>query len=323
MNISVSGLTKRYGSTLSIDELSFDVPEGSITGLLGPNGAGKSTTIRILTGLSRATAGRATIGGLDVQREHAAIRRRLGYLPELAPAYPEMSVEGFLEFMAGAKGLTGADARAEVARVLGFLDLARWRARLIRNLSKGTRQRVGIAQAFLGRPALAILDEPTAGLDPAQILEVRELLRSMRGECTIFLSTHILPEVEVTCDRAVIINQGRLMASGTIDELRAGPGGDGRETVIATMRGDMSAALSLVARACPGVEISAEALEEGRFVFHAAGPAGEVAWRGKMARALAECGDLLTLESRKPSLEDIYLRAVRQEQERFHAPVPA
>jgi len=317
LKIEVQELTKRYGATLSIDGLSFVVPEGEIAGLLGPNGAGKSTTIRILTGLARATGGSAKIGGLDVQHDHARIRARLGYLPELAPAYPEMTVEGFLLFVAGAKGMRGSEADAEVRRVLGFLDLRRWAPRLIRNLSKGTRQRVGIAQALLGRPSLVILDEPTAGLDPAQIQEVRALLKSLRGECTIFLSTHILPEVELTCDRVVIITGGRLMCTGTVEELRHGSVGDGRDVVAAQVRGPQDKLLEAVRAACPDVSVSVTPGEGEAFALSGSGPIGDLAWRARFSAAIIGAGgELHSLEVHKPTLEEIYLRAVRQDQER-------
>lgn len=317
MKIEVHELTKRYGATLSIDGLSFDVPEGEIAGLLGPNGAGKSTTIRILTGLARASGGSAKIGGLDVQHDHAKIRARLGYLPELAPAYPDMTVESFLLFVAGAKGMRGSEADVEVRRVLGFLDLRRWAPRLIRNLSKGTRQRVGIAQSLLGRPSLVILDEPTAGLDPAQIQEVRALLKSLRGECTIFLSTHILPEVELTCDRVVIITGGRLMCAGTVDELRHGPAGDGRDAVTAQVRGPQEKLIEAARAACPDANITTTPGEGETFVLTASAPAGDAAWRSRLAAAIIGAGgELHSLEVHKPTLEEIYMRAVRQDQER-------
>ncbi len=311
MRIEVSGLTKRYGSTLSINGLSFSVPEGCIAGLLGPNGAGKSTTIRILTGLARATAGRASIGGHDVQREHAAIRPRLGYLPEMAPTYPEMTVEGFLGFMAGTKGLRGREADAEVARVLALLDLRAWGPRLIRNLSKGTRQRVGIAQALVGRPSLVILDEPTAGLDPAQIQEVRHFLSTLRGQCTIFLSTHFLPEVELSCDRVVVLNRGRLVISGTLDELRHAPGGDAGMLVEIECTGDQAAILAALEASCPGV-VFTHAQDPGGLLRITGRGGGEgAAWRSGAARAIVGAGGgLLQIAVRRPTLEEIYLRAV-------------
>ncbi len=310
VRIDVSGLTKRYGSTLSIDDVSFEVPEGSIAGLLGPNGAGKSTTIRILTGLSRASGGRAAIGGFDVQRQHDSIRPRLGFLPEMAPSYPEMTVEGFLGFMAGTKGLRGRDADAEVARVLALLDLRAWGPRLIRNLSKGTRQRVGIAQALVGRPSLVILDEPTAGLDPAQIQEVRQFLATLRGQCTIFLSTHILPEVELSCDRVVVLNRGRLVLSGTLEELRRSPGGDAAGHVEIHCTGPRQAIEEALGAACPGIAFSVRTGSAGLLVVTARADGGD-SWRPAAVRAIVTAGgDVSLLEVRRPSLEEIYLRAV-------------
>jgi ABC-2 type transport system ATP-binding protein len=219
--IEVQGLTKRYGELVAVSDLTFKVEPGRIWGLLGPNAAGKTTTMRILTGYLPATSGRATVAGFDVFDQPDAVKRSIGYLPEIVPLYMDMTVSAYLGFVAEIKQVPKAKRKAAVERVLesaGLRDVAR---RLVRNISRGFKQRVGIAQAMIHDPKVLILDEPTIGLDPGQIREIRELIRGLRGEHTILLSTHILPEVTQVCDGVVIINQGRLMASGSLADLAA------------------------------------------------------------------------------------------------------
>jgi ABC-2 type transport system ATP-binding protein len=220
--IHVSNLTKYYGDYAAIQDVSFDVPRGQIVGFLGPNGAGKTTTMRILAGFLTATSGRATIDGLDVFWQPLAVRRRIGYMPENCPLYPEMRVNEYLHFRAGIKGMHGRLRRQRLDYVVERCWLTDVRRQLIGTLSKGYRQRVGLADALLADPPVLILDEPTAGLDPAQIRETRKLIRELGQEHTLLLSTHILPEVEMTCERFIIINQGRLAASGLLSELCSG-----------------------------------------------------------------------------------------------------
>src|SRR5512137_434960 len=217
--IEVQSLTKKYGEILAVKDLTFAVESGRIWGLLGPNGAGKTTTMRILTGYLPATSGQAKVAGHDVFNEPEAVKRAIGYLPEVVPLYQDMTVAGYLAFVAEIKQVPKAKRKAAVDRVIQAAGLKDVRGRLIRNISRGFKQRVGIAQAMINDPQVLILDEPTIGLDPAQIMEIRELIRSLRGEHTILLSTHILPEVTQICDGVVIINQGRLMASGSLEEL--------------------------------------------------------------------------------------------------------
>jgi ABC-2 type transport system ATP-binding protein len=219
--IHVSNLTKYYGDYPAIRAVSFDVPRGQVVGFLGPNGAGKTTTMRILAGFMTATSGRATIDGLDVFWRPVEVRRRIGYLPENCPLYPEMRVVEYLRFRAGIKGLHGGAARRRIGYVLGRCWLTGVSRQLIGTLSKGYRQRVGLADALLADPPVLILDEPTAGLDPAQIRETRKLIRELGEQHTMLLSTHILPEVEMTCDRVIIINRGEVAAEGMLDDLRA------------------------------------------------------------------------------------------------------
>jgi ABC-2 type transport system ATP-binding protein len=217
--ICVENLTKEYGDVRAIDRLSFEVFEGEVLGFLGPNGAGKTTTMRILTCFFPPTSGRATVAGFDVVEEPDEVRRVIGYLPEGVPLYREMTVTSALDFIAHAKGFNPDARRRYVDAAIEETGLGAVRGRMIGHLSKGFRQRVGLAQAILGEPKVLILDEPTAGLDPRQITEVRALIRNMAGRRTVILSTHILPEVQVTCSRVAIINEGRIAASGTPEKL--------------------------------------------------------------------------------------------------------
>lgn len=219
--IEVRHLTKRFPGVIAVDDLSFDVRRGEIVGFLGPNGAGKTTTLRILCGYLPATAGEVRVAGYDVFRDSLEVRRRLGYLPENCPLYPEMRVIEYLRFRARLKGLSGRRMRERVEAVMRLCGLDGAGRRLIGELSKGFRQRVGLADALVHEPELLILDEPTLGLDPNQIREVRRLIRDLAERHTILLSTHILQEVEMTCRRVLIIHRGRLVAADTPDNLRA------------------------------------------------------------------------------------------------------
>lgn len=219
--IEVEHLSKIYGATPAIQDVSFAVERGEILGFLGPNGAGKTTTMRILTGYLPATTGTARVAGFDVHEDSMAVRKRIGYLPETPPLYPEMTVEGFLNFVARIKGVPAGDRPTRVQSALTRCNLLEKRHVLIRKLSKGFRQRVGIAQAIVHDPPAIVLDEPTVGLDPRQIIDVRNLIKSLAGDHTIILSTHILPEASMTCSRIAIINKGRVVATNTPDQLVA------------------------------------------------------------------------------------------------------
>jgi len=219
--IAVDHLTKKYGDLTAVRDLSFKVEKGKIWGLLGPNAAGKTTTMRILTGFLPATEGRASVGDFDVFEQPNEAKKILGYLPEVLPLYPDMTVTEYLEFVAAIKKVPAAQRKESVAKAVKVSGLESVKGRLIKNISRGYKQRVGIAQALVHDPLVLILDEPTIGLDPAQIIEIRSLIKSLRGEHTIILSTHILPEVTQTCDGVVIINEGRLMASGSLEDLTA------------------------------------------------------------------------------------------------------
>src|SRR5436190_2240353 len=210
--IEVLNLTKRYGRVTAVEDVSFRVERGDILGFLGPNGAGKTTTMRILTGYLPATEGKAVVAGFDVFDQPIEAKRRTGYLPETPPLYPDMSVVEYLSFVAKIKGVPPADRRERIKTVMERTRVADMAARLCSKLSKGYRQRVGLAQAIIHNPDVLILDEPTAGLDPKQIIETRELIKELAGHHTIILSTHILPEVSQTCQRVVIINKGHVVA---------------------------------------------------------------------------------------------------------------
>ncbi len=217
--IEVEHLSKVYGATAAIADVTFRVERGEILGFLGPNGAGKTTTMRILAGYLPATSGTAKISGYEVHEQSMAVRQRIGYLPETPPLYPDMTVAGFLHFVARIKGVSAGDRNQRVDSALAQCSLSDRRNTLIRKLSKGYRQRVGIAQAIVHDPPAIILDEPTVGLDPRQIIEVRNLIKKLAGNHTVLLSTHILPEVSVTCDRVAIINQGKVVATNTPERL--------------------------------------------------------------------------------------------------------
>ncbi|MEH1849878.1 MAG: ABC transporter ATP-binding protein [Nostoc sp.] len=231
--IEVEHLSKIYGSTPAITDVTFSVEPGEILGLLGPNGAGKTTTMRILAGYLPATNGNARIAGYNVHENSLAVRQRIGYLPETPPLYPEMTVEGFLHFVARIKGVSAGDRINKVVAAIERCNLEDKRRVIIRKLSKGYRQRVGIAQAIVHDPPAIILDEPTVGLDPRQIIEVRNLIKSLAGTHTIILSTHILPEVSMTCSRVAIINRGKVVATNTPENLMTQlTGGSGYELEI-------------------------------------------------------------------------------------------
>ena len=222
--IEVSHLTKKYGHRLAVEDVSFAVADGGICGLLGPNGAGKSTIMNILTGYLSATSGQVTVAGHPLPEEADAAKKCVGYLPEQPPLYPEMTVQEYLDFAAELKGVKKVERKEQVCSAARRTGLEKVLPRLIRSLSKGYRQRVGIAQALLGSPKLIILDEPTVGLDPAQVIEIRKLIRELGQAHTVILSSHILSEVQAVCQQVLILSKGRLAASGSLQELTA----DGR-----------------------------------------------------------------------------------------------
>ena len=249
--IEVSHLTKRYRDITAIEDLSFTVGKGEILGFLGPNGAGKSTTMRILTGFQPASSGQARVAGFDVFEDPLEVKRRVGYLPEIPPLYPDMTVKAYLRFVAELKGVRRKAMAGELDRVAQAARIGHVMDRLVANISKGYRQRVGIAQALLGNPEVLILDEPTVGLDPSQILEVRELIKGLAGDHTVVLSTHILQEVTATCEKVLILARGRLVAHESLAALQARHPGQSLEEIFLHLTSDTGPAPA------PGAESAA------------------------------------------------------------------
>jgi ABC-2 type transport system ATP-binding protein len=303
--IEVENLTKRYGRTTAVDGVSFRVQKGEILGFLGPNGAGKTTTMRILTCYLPPTEGTARVAGYDVFEAPMEVKRRVGYIPETPPLYPDMDVDGFLDFCAKIKGVPGASRKARINEAVEKTRIGDVRGKLIGRLSKGYRQRVGLAQAILANPDVLILDEPTAGLDPKQIIETRELIKSLGGDHTIVLSTHILPEVSMTCGRVVIINKGKVVAEDTPENLTRRLRGAGALRI--DVRGEASPAAEAV-RAVPGV-ISVRTRSEaaGVTTLEVEAESGRDV-RAEIARAVVSRGlDLVALQQVGMSLEEIFL----------------
>ncbi len=310
--IQVDNLTKRYGPVTAIDDVSFSVDKGRIVGFLGPNGAGKSTTMKILSCFMPATGGTARVAGYDVFSQSLEVRRRIGYLPENAPLYPDLSVASYLDFVAEIKGVGRADRRGRVADVMERCFITDMQNRLIGKLSKGYRQRVGLAQALLGDPEVLILDEPTIGLDPRQITEIRALIRSLAGQHTVILSTHILPEVSMVCDGIIIINHGRIVAQGTESELVQQVFPTARvEVRVAGASGDVAGAL----RAVPGVTtVEPLAPRDGAAGFVVESEHGRDV-RGELVRLVTGRGwELQELHQVGMSLEEVFIRVVAGEQ---------
>ena len=304
--IKVEGLTKRYGRTTAVRNISFEVEKGEIVGFLGPNGAGKTTTMRILTGFLPPTEGTASVGGLDVQEHPIEVKRRIGYLPEIPPLYPEMTVRDYLEFVARLKGIASADVATRVDSVIERCSIGAVRGKLNGQLSKGYKQRVGLAQALIHDPDVLILDEPTAGLDPKQIIEVRELIRELGGEHTIILSTHILPEVSTTCGRVIIINEGKIEASDTPENLTARL--QGHDLIWIEVDGPAEEVEAKI-QGIQGVEnVSRKTGQAGRFAWEVE-TGKDPAIRTELARAVIESGwGLHEIRSVGLSLEDIFLK---------------
>ena len=311
--IEVQHLTKRYGPFTAVDDVSFRVEKGEILGFLGPNGAGKTTTMRVLTGYMPATDGKAVVAGYDVFANPLEAKRRTGYLPETPPLYPDMTVREYLAFVARIKaGQLGKAERAErVRNVMRKTHVDDMANRACAKLSKGYRQRVGLAQALIHDPEVLILDEPTAGLDPKQIMETRDLIRGLAGDHTIVLSTHILPEVAQTCQRVVIINKGRVVAVDTPENLTHQLKG----AASIYMQVDGPADVSEVLRAVPGVRTVTVADSSGTRVGYEVEAEGSYDVRRDVAQAVVGRGwGLLELRPMRMSLEDIFLQLTTEEQ---------
>src|ERR1022692_392999 len=310
--IEVSHLVKSYAGVMAVNDISFTVPRGEIIGFLGPNGAGKSTTMRILTGYLPATSGQVSICGFRVAEEPDSVKRRVGYMPENNPLPEDMRVSEYLYFRGRLKEVPRRKLGSRIDEVLELCDLKRVRHKIIGKLSKGFRQRVGIAESVLSEPPVIIMDEPTIGLDPHQILIVRDLIASLRGRMTVLISSHILPEIEMTCDRVLIINQGRIVAQGTPSELRREV--LGRSTYQVEMAGDISSLPLLLSNIDPTLSVASE------------GPADEMGFRKIRLKTVGdeESGEALlrtlgsqpfrlrALSRTNPTLEDVFLAATRR-----------
>ncbi|MGC1219012.1 MAG: ABC transporter ATP-binding protein [Phormidesmis sp.] len=305
--IEVDQLSKSYGSTVAIEDVTFTVEPGEILGFLGPNGAGKTTTMRILTGYLPATQGTARVAGKDVHAESMAVRQSIGYLPETPPLYPEMTVEGFLQFVARIKGVSAGDLADRVSSAINRCNLNQKRTTIIRKLSKGFRQRVGIAQAIVHNPPVIVLDEPTVGLDPRQIIEVRNLIKSLAGEHTIILSTHILPEVSATCDRITIIKQGKIVATDSPEHLVGRL--TGKDGYRLELRGEIDRCLSVL-RTLPGVTaaevLAADGLAAGHSRFQVTTGVEDLG-SAIASQVVGQGLELFELSRNRASLEDVFI----------------
>jgi ABC-2 type transport system ATP-binding protein len=312
--IEVEHLSKLYGSTAAIEDVTFSVEAGEILGFLGPNGAGKTTTMRILSGYLPATKGTAKIAGFEVHENSMAVRQKIGYLPEVPPLYPDMTVEGFLNFVAQIKGVNAGDRASKVQTALEKCNLLERRKTIIRKLSKGFRQRVGIAQAIVHDPPVIILDEPTVGLDPRQIIDVRNLIKQLANDHTVILSTHILPEVSMTCDRIAIINRGKIVATNTPAQLMAQlTGGSGYELEVEGNWALVQVCLSRVAGVHKVEQILLDEFPEDRYRVRVMMETDQTPGQ-ELAAALV--GNGMTLHEMKrvqASLEDAFINLTTEE----------
>jgi ABC-2 type transport system ATP-binding protein len=310
--IEVEHLSKIYGSTSAIEDVTFSVEQGEILGFLGPNGAGKTTTMRILSGYLPATRGTAKVAGFEVHENLMAVRQRIGYLPETPPLYPDMTVQGFLSFVAQIKGVSAGDRASRIQSALEKTGLVDRRKTIIRKLSKGYRQRVGIAQAIVHDPPVIILDEPTVGLDPRQIIEVRNLIKQLANDHTVILSTHILPEVSMTCDRVAIINRGRVVATNTPKQLMAQlMGGSGYELEVEGTWDAIEHALNMV-QAVQAVEQIASVGEE-RYRVRVVAESGTEPGREIASELIQRNLGLYEMRRVQASLEDVFLQLTTEE----------
>jgi len=312
--IKTENLTKYYGTFPAIQDVTFSADKGEILGFLGPNAAGKTTTMRILTCFFPPTSGKATVAGYDVFTDSLEVRKRIGYLPETVPLYLEMTVASYLNFVGEVKGLRGRDLKTQVGKVIEECGLKQVQSRIIKHLSKGYRQRVGIAQALLHDPEVLILDEPTIGLDPKQIIEIRDLIKNLGGERTIILSTHILPEASMTCERVVIINEGRIVAQGTPESLDAELEKSARVQIV--VDGPTSAVREGLERVTGVTAVTVQKEGNGTPATFLVESRRDRDVRKDLARMVHERSwGLVEMKSVGMTLEDIYIRVLTREQE--------
>ena len=312
--IRVENVSKKYGQRLAVDHLDFTVNRGEILGFLGPNGAGKSTTMNIITGYLSATEGSVKLDGHDILEEPHEVKRQIGYMPELPPLYMDMTVHDYLSFVCDIKGVPRASRRQNMDRAMEMLMITDVRGRLIKNLSKGYKQRVGIAQALIGTPPVLILDEPTIGLDPQQIIETRGLIRNLGKEHTIILSSHILPEVQAVCTRVLIINKGKIVASDTPENLARGMTGDNRLSI--RVAGGEKEALSAARSVANVVKAeSAGTREPGTVDLVVEARKDQDVRRGVFEAFARASLPLLMMKSMDLTLEEIFLNLITEEKE--------
>ncbi len=311
--IKVEGITKRYPGHTAVDNISFEVEKGQIVGFLGPNGAGKTTTMRILTCFMPPTSGTATVAGFDVLENPLEVKRRIGYLPETPPLYPEMEVAEYLTFVGKLKGLSGDNLKKRVAEVSEKCNIADVSQKLVSKLSKGYKQRVGLAQAIIHNPDVLILDEPTSGLDPKQIHETRDLIKGLAGEHTIILSTHILPEVEQICERVVIISSGKLVVTDSMENLKSRMHGSPVIGVTVEAQSDSGPVQEKLERVAGVSRVILKETHEGSFAFEVESLQGRRV-QADVARAVVEAGwNLTELRPVSLSLEEVFLQLTETE----------
>lgn len=308
--IEIQNLSKAYGANKALDNISFSVKKGEVMGFLGPNGAGKSTTMNILTGYLAASKGKVLIDGVDVLENPAETRKKIGYLPEIPPLYTDMTVKEYLSFVYDLKGVNKDDKGAHLRKVMSKVRINEVSGRLIGNLSKGYRQRVGLAQALIGDPEVLVLDEPTVGLDPRQIMEIREVISELGKNRTVILSTHILQEVSAVCDSYTIINKGKIVASGEIGDLEKGIGG---ERYILTVKGNSNSAIEVLSAIenIENVEIRKEYEDEVQLLISAV---KDTDIREDVFNCLAkENMPMLSFSTAAPSLEEMFMQIISSE----------
>ncbi|HHT64884.1 MAG: ABC transporter ATP-binding protein [Caldicoprobacterales bacterium] len=312
--IQVENLTKRYGQHLAVDSISFTVETGEILGFLGPNGAGKSTTMNILTGYISATEGQALINGIDILEQPEEAKKMIGYLPEFPPLYGDMTVSEYLDFVSDIKGITGANRKKNMEKIMDLVKIGDVRGRMIKNLSKGYKQRVGLAQSLLGNPEVLILDEPTVGLDPKQIIEIRNLIKDLGKDHTIILSSHILPEVSAVCERVIIINKGKIVASDTPDNLSRGLGNSSRLNL--RIAGQEKSVLKAIQELHGIIHLESLGVREPGTVDVMVEADPNVDLRRPLFHAMARASyPILMMKSMDMTLEDIFLQVTTQEKE--------
>jgi ABC-2 type transport system ATP-binding protein len=308
--IEVQGLTKRYGTQAAVEDVTFSVRQGEIVGFLGPNGAGKTTTMRVLTGFLPPSEGTARVAGHDIVSDSRRARAKTGYLPESAALYPEMRVREYLAYRARLEGLAGAEVSSRVNEIVGLCLLDEVADKKVENLSRGYRQRAALAGALVHQPPVLILDEPTVGLDPAQIIKIREMIRSLGRERAVLLSTHILPEVDAVCDRVVIIDRGRIVAEGEPEELRRRLAGT--PVVRAAFKGEVAAREALAS--LPGVVSAEETAAAGETRVRVESAEGVEVSEAIFELAVSKGWVLRELSREALSLEDVFVRLMRHDE---------